>query len=105
MTYRPRNRRLCLPPVVGFTVDGIDWYVDDAEEHRGEVVPFAWGREGSAVRVVTYGVSRFTLCDDRGRFLKRRECYRGEGKRRVQSFPSRLEAAAAQVRRGIESCE
>lgn len=105
MTYQPRNRRLCVPPVKAFTVDGVDWYVDDAEEHGGRLVPNSWGREGSEIRIVTNGVGRYTLCDSRGRFLKRAQAYRGEYKRRVLSFPSKIKAALAQVRRGIETCE
>ena len=103
MTYQPRNRRLCMPPVVAFEIHGATFYVDDADERDGDIVPHAWGREGGVVRVVTY-YGRFTLCDDRGRFLKR-PAYRGESKRRVRTFRSAIIAAEHAVLYAVESCE
>lgn len=103
MTFQPRNRRLCVPAREAFTIDGTVWYVDDAEEVRGEVVPFSWGREACPVRVTTCQRG-FTLVDDRGRFLKVEQARRGEYRRRVRKFRTAEQAAWYAVRHNVETC-
>lgn len=106
MTYRARNRRLCDPPIPAFIAGGHQWFVDDANETpAGKVEPFSWGREGTVIRVTTHHTGRFTLVDERGRFLKHARCYAGEGKRRTRTFRSKVAAAIAQQVERIETCE
>jgi len=103
MAYQPRNRRLCVPAREWTTINGTVWYVDDAEEVRGEIVPLSWGREDCPVRVTTCQRG-FTLVDDRGRFLKFEQARRGEYRRRVRTFRTFEEAALYAVRHNVETC-
>lgn len=102
MTYQPSNRRLCIPPVIAFEIDGIPFYIDDAN-HDG--TPSQWGREGSIIKVTAYYHGRFTLVDDRGRFLKHPTPPRNRYTRRVRSFRSPEIAAAFAIANAVESCE
>lgn len=102
--YRASNRRLCMPPIKWSQVDGHDIYADDAVEGERGVEPFAWGLIGFPVRIVRLGISRYTLCDTRGRFLRYAECRAGEGKRRVRTFATLAAAARYLVRAKVEEC-
>ena len=102
-TYLARNRRLCMPPILWTTVEGVEFYADDADERDGKIVPFSWGCIGREVRVMTH-LKRFTLCDDRGRFLKWEHRHLGESKRRVRTFRSMEDAAKHLLRFKVMDC-
>ena len=101
--YFPRNRRLCLPLIRWTSVDGVEIYADDADIIRGKIEAIAWGMAGSAIRIVTHA-GRFTLCDERGRFLKHAECRSGEGRRRVRTFGTLEKAARHLIRSKVVEC-
>lgn len=104
--YQPSNRRLCQPGDVAFVIGAaVPFCVDDAREQGETIVPIAWGREGSDVRVVSYYNGKFTLCDARGAFLKEVTCRRGEGKRRVKLFTRPEQAALFAVEHNVEECK
>ncbi|MEJ7831369.1 MAG: hypothetical protein WKF79_00505 [Nocardioides sp.] len=99
--YRPRNRS--VPVTLAFSVgpDRVPFFVDDVDSYGTAT---GWGRVGSPIRVLTYHGGRFVICDDRGRFLKNARCYRGEGKRRVRTFRTAVEAALFSVTANVADC-
>jgi hypothetical protein len=102
MAYQPRNRNVRSQQAFSVGPDEVPFYVDDIDSRGG---PIAWGREGNPIRVVTYYGGRFTLCDDRGRYLKRERAQRGEYRRRVRTFGTAPAAALFAVENAVESCE
>lgn len=100
--YQPRNRNVA-PDTLAFTVgpDRVPFFVDDVQSDGRAI---GWGRVGSPIRVLPYHTGRFVLCDDRGRFLKNERAFRGEGKRRVRTFRTAVDAALFAVTANVGDC-